>query len=70
MGALIYNKIIPWWGWFLPLGSVLLLCSRYWAFRHELETSFVVIARFERMAAILSVIIIPWRWLALPFFFW
>jgi phosphatidylglycerophosphate synthase len=68
VGALIYTGLIPWWGWLLPLVSVMLLCSRYWAYRHDLETSFIMVARFERMAAIISLIIIPWRWLTLSFF--
>jgi phosphatidylglycerophosphate synthase len=68
VGALVYTGIVPWWGWALPLGSVLLLVSRFWAYQYNLETSFVMIARFERMAAILGVIIIPWRWLTYSFF--
>jgi phosphatidylglycerophosphate synthase len=68
VGALVYTGIIPWWGWLLPLVSIMLLCSRYLAYRYKLDTSFVMVARFERMAAILGLIIIPWRWLTLSFF--
>lgn len=62
VGALIYLGQLPWWGWLLPLGSVLLLIHRCLAFRLYINTSFVLIARFERMAAIIGVIIFPRLW--------
>jgi phosphatidylglycerophosphate synthase len=68
IGALIYIGFLPWWGIALPLGSMLLLFNRFWAYHHEIDTSFILIARFERMAAVLGIIIFPRHWLTSSFF--
>lgn len=69
VAALIYLGQLPWWGWLLPLGSVLLLINRYLAFCLSINTSFVFIARFERMAAIIAIIAIPRPWLTHSLYF-
>lgn len=69
VGALIYLGQLPWWGWLLPLGSVLLLINRYLAFYLSINTSFVLIARFERMAAIIAIIVMPWPWFTHSLYF-
>lgn len=68
VGALIVTQRIPWWGWLLPLGSVLLLVARTYAFRWGLETSFVNFARFERMTAMIAVAVLPWHRLTYPLY--
>lgn len=69
VGALIYLGQLPWWGWLLPLGSVLLLINRCLAFHLSLNTSFVLIARFERMAAIIAIVAMPWPWFTHSLYF-
>lgn len=68
IGALIYIKFLPWWGLVLPLGSMALLFNRLWAYRRQIDTSFILIARFERMMAVLGIIILPRHWLTYLFF--
>jgi phosphatidylglycerophosphate synthase len=68
VGALIYIDFIPWWGWVLPLSSAVLLFNRFWAYHYHIDTSFIMIARFERVAAILGIIIVPWPWITHSFF--
>jgi phosphatidylglycerophosphate synthase len=65
VGGLIFRGILPWWGLALPLGSVLLLIMRWWAYRNGLGTSFIRITRFERMTAMMGMVVIPWRFLML-----
>lgn len=59
VGALFFNGMLPWWGWFIPIASIGLLLARYIAYCQDLETTFVPITRFERVTAIIGVILIP-----------
>lgn len=68
VGALISTNILPLWGWVLPFGSVILLLNRFWSYRLGIETSFIVVARFERMIAILGVMLLPWRWFSISLY--
>lgn len=68
VGALICSGIIPWWGGLLPLGSIMLLFTRTWAYRNGLDTSFVIVARFERITAIVSIVLFSWNWFTMVFF--
>lgn len=67
VGVLVYRNFIPWWGLALPIVSVMLLLNRLWAHYHRITTSFIIVARFERVAAILGIIILPWHWLTYSF---
>jgi phosphatidylglycerophosphate synthase len=67
VGALICSGIIPWWGGLLPLGSIMLLVTRTWAYRYGLDTSFVITARFERIAAIVIIVLFSWNWVTMVF---
>lgn len=69
VGVLVISGRIPWWGWFLPLGSVMLLWARAYAFRRGMDTTFVACARFERMAAVIAISALPWHGLSYPLYF-
>jgi phosphatidylglycerophosphate synthase len=65
VGVLVFTGIIDIWALTLVLGSILLFICRLWAHRCKMSSSLVIITRFERMAAMLAVVIIPWRTAAL-----
>jgi phosphatidylglycerophosphate synthase len=65
IGALVFTGIINPWAFTLAFGSASLFLCRLWAYRRGLDSSRVLVTRFERMIAMLAVMILPWRWVAL-----
>jgi phosphatidylglycerophosphate synthase len=61
IGALVLTGMIQLWALSLAFGSIMLLICRLWAYRRKMDTSFVIFTRFERMVALLSIVILPWR---------
>lgn len=61
VSGLIWTGTLPWWGGFLPLGSWTLLMARWLGYRKGIDTSFVIVTRFERVLAILGVWALPQR---------
>lgn len=59
--TLIVKGLLPWWGILLALGSITLLFCRYWAYRQGQDTSYVLVARFERMLVLVCVLVFPRR---------
>lgn len=69
VGMLVFTCQIPWWGVFMPIGSIVLLFCRYLAYCHGQETSYILVTRFERVAAMLVAGVLPWTQMAHLLFF-
>jgi phosphatidylglycerophosphate synthase len=65
IGALVFTGIIDRWAFALALGSVSLLLCRLWVYRCGMDSTRVLVTRFERMVAMSAVIFLPWRLAAL-----
>lgn len=57
--GLCCTGLLPWWGWLLPFGSWALLLVRWLGYHNGIDTSFVMVTRFERVLAILGVWTLP-----------
>jgi phosphatidylglycerophosphate synthase len=69
IAALIINGRLGVWGLALAAGSVMLLICRCLAYRHRFDSSAVIFTRFERLAAITGVTILPWHNIMLIIYF-
>lgn len=65
VGALVTGGRLGWWGLSMIAASVLLLLCRIQAQRRGLDSSFVRVTRFERVVAVVALIVFPWSILAL-----
>lgn len=69
IGAFIGSGRLDGWALSLGVGSVILLACRFWAHQRGLDSTAVLVTRFERVAAVLAVIILPWRVPALAIYY-
>jgi phosphatidylglycerophosphate synthase len=58
---IIGGNLCPWTAALLPAGSLMLLGCRIWAYQCGIDSSPIRVTRFERMTAMIGVVILPWH---------